>query len=267
VFDGGYDAPALSVDLADTRAQLCVRIRDDRVLYADPVGRPGGRGRTRRHGARFACHQPSTWPPPTAAHTTHDAHYGHVQVQAWSGLHPKLERRGRFAQAAQLPIVRATIIRIQVQHLPRRARQRHRDALWLWWAGPEHPDLDLIWRAYLHRFDIEHTFRFLKHVLGWTLPALRSPEQADRWTAIITAGYTQLRLARPLVLDHRLPWERPQPQGPSPTRVRRDFPRITTTLIKQTKAAKFSRPGPGRPTGRRSQPAPRHPVPTKATKP
>lgn len=29
--------------------------------------------------------------------------------------------------------------------------------LWLWRAGPGMPDLDLIWRAYLHRFDIEHT--------------------------------------------------------------------------------------------------------------
>ena len=55
--------------------------------------------------------------------------------------------------------------------------------LWLWWSGPGQPDLDTCWRAYLRRFDIEHTFRFLKGTLGWTTPALRTPEQADRLLA------------------------------------------------------------------------------------
>ena len=34
------------------------------------------------------------------------------------------------------------------------------------------------------------------------------PEQADRWTWLVIAAYTQLRLARQLVDDLRLPWER-----------------------------------------------------------
>jgi hypothetical protein len=32
------------------------------------------------------------------------------------------------------------------------------------------------WRAFLRRFDIEHTYRFAKGTLGWTTPALRTPE-------------------------------------------------------------------------------------------
>ncbi|MHB8295392.1 MAG: hypothetical protein ACYDH5_12355 [Acidimicrobiales bacterium] len=32
------------------------------------------------------------------------------------------------------------------------------------------------------------------------------PEQADRWTWLIVAGCTQLRLAPGLVADLRLPW-------------------------------------------------------------
>ena len=54
--------------------------------------------------------------------------------------------------------------------------------LWLWWDGPgeEEPDLDLLWRAYIRRFDLEHTFRFLKQTLGWTTPRVRHPEQDDR---------------------------------------------------------------------------------------
>lgn len=50
-----------------------------------------------------------------------------------------------------------------------------------WAAGPD-PDLQVCWRAYLRRFDIEHTFRFVKNTLGWTTPSVRTPEQADRWT-------------------------------------------------------------------------------------
>jgi hypothetical protein len=46
---------------------------------------------------------------------------------------------------------------------------------------------------------LEHTFRFLKQMLNWTLPRLRSPEQADRWTWLVVVAYAQLRLARPLV--------------------------------------------------------------------
>jgi hypothetical protein len=72
------------------------------------------------------------------------------------------------------------------------------------------PDLDTCWRAYLRRFDIEHTFRFAKHMLGWTTPSLCMPEQADRWTSLVVGALTQLRLARGLVQDLRLPWERPR---------------------------------------------------------
>jgi hypothetical protein len=32
----------------------------------------------------------------------------------------------------------------------------------LWWAGPGDLDLELAWRAYIRRFDLEHTIRFCK---------------------------------------------------------------------------------------------------------
>jgi len=51
---------------------------------------------------------------------------------------------------------------------------------------------------------------------------LRTPEQADRWTWLTVTSYTQLRLARTLVADQRLPWERPRDPGKlTPARVRR----------------------------------------------
>jgi len=60
------------------------------------------------------------------------------------------------------------------------------------------PDLDPRWRAYVRRFDLEHTLRFCKQTLGWTMPRVRHPEQADRWTWLVVAASTQWRRALPL---------------------------------------------------------------------
>lgn len=60
----------------------------------------------------------------------------------------------------------------------------------------------------------------LKQTLGWTAPKLREPAAADRWTWLVIAAHTQLRLARPLAEDLRNPWERPARQGAPHTRER-----------------------------------------------
>jgi hypothetical protein len=63
----------------------------------------------------------------------------------------------------------------------------------------------MLWRSYVRRFDLEHSLRFLKQSLGWTRPRLRHPEQADRWTWLVSAVYMPFRLTRPWVVDRRLP--------------------------------------------------------------
>jgi hypothetical protein len=73
-------------------------------------------------------------------------------------------------------------------------------------------------------FDIEHTFQLLKQPLGWTRPKLRAPEAGDRWTWLIIAAHTQLRLTRESFADLRHPWEKPaEPARLTPARVRRGF--------------------------------------------
>ena len=71
------------------------------------------------------------------------------------------------------------------------------------------------WQAFLRRFDIEHTFRFLKQVLGWTKPKLRDPAAADRW------DLADPRLPRPALARPR-PGCRPAPAlaAPGPARTR-----------------------------------------------
>jgi DDE superfamily endonuclease len=260
VFDAGYDPIALTVDLADLPLAVLVRIRGDRVFYAAPAPVPGRLGRPPRHGARFLCADPSSWPVPDQRLDTEDERYGRVQVACWSGLHPRLAGRGRWTDYAEPPIVTGTVIRVQVAHLPR-PTARAVKTLWLWWGGPGRPDLDLCWRAYIRRFDLEHTFRFCKQALGWTTPRVRTPEQADRWTWLVLLAYTQLRLARPIAVDARLPWERPLPAHRlTPTRIRRDFLRLLPTLGTPASPPKPCGRSPGRPTGSRRGPAPRQPA-------
>lgn len=264
VFDAGYDSIALGHDLAGTRAQVLVRIRDDRVFYTDPPDTDGTVGRPRRHGDRFKCSDPTTWPDPDDTLTAEDSRYGTVTVTSWSGLHPKLGRRGHWVDHDTLPIVAGTVIGVEVEHLPK-PTARATKILWLWWSGPATPDLDLCWRAYLRRFDIEHTYRFVKNTLGWTTPRICTPEQADRWTWLIVAAYTQLRLARGLVADLRLPWEKPRdPDKLTPARIRRGFRALAATIGTPARPPKSDTAGPGRPRGTPTGPRTRYPAVKKA---
>jgi hypothetical protein len=170
-----------------------------------PVGRP------RRHGKKFDLKAPGgTWPTPSAEHSCHEGDYGSVRVRCWAGLHPKTRRIGEGYGCEAAPVVRGTVVLVEVERLPRETRKPKK--LWLWWNGVAEPDLDLLWRTYCRRFDLEHTIRFLKQTLGWTTPRVRHPEQADRWTWLILAAYAQLRLAQVVVADRRLPWERSLPR-------------------------------------------------------
>jgi hypothetical protein len=268
VFDAGYDSAQLTLDLAQERVAVLVRLRSDRCFYADPPPPPPGKtGRPRRHGAKFNCADPATWPAPTATLVCQDDQYGTVTVKAWAGLHPKQQRHPGHGTRQPRPIVRGTVIRVQVERVP--AKTRPPKVLWLWWAGPEglQLDLDLAWRAYIRRFDLEHTIRFCKQTLGWTTPRPRYPEQADRWTWLVLASYTQLRLAREAACDQRLPWERPRPPGRlSPVRVCRGFPRLLVRPGSPAAAPKPAGRSPGRPKGHCSGPAMRYPAIKKPAK-
>ncbi len=266
VFDAGYDPVQLQQGLEDCRAQVLVRLRAGRCFCADPPKAPPRKnGRPRRHGDKLDCRDSSTWPAPSAEHACEEERYGHVRVRAWAGLHAKTQNHPGHGTRGPRPIKRGTLLLVEVGRLPQRPRKPQ--ALWLWWHGPRGatPDLDLLWRAYVRRFDLEHTFRFLKQTLGWTTPRFRHPEQADRWSWLVLAAYTQLRLARPFVADRRLPWERRLPVGrPTPLRVLRGFSALLVALGTPAKAPKPCGRSPGRPKGRRSGRAKRYPALKKA---
>ena len=260
VFDAGYDPVKLQRALEGCPARILVRLHSNRVFYAAPEEvEPKPVGRPRRHGKRFDLKDPASWPGPTREHRCESADYGSVRVRAWSGLHPKTRRIGERYGCKRAPVVRGTVVLVEVGKLPRQTRKPKK--LWLWWSGQSEADLDLIWRAYCRRFDLEHTIRFMKQTLGWTTPRVRHPEQADRWTWLVLAAYAQLRLARAIVADARLPWERLQrPRGLTPTRVLRGFATLLAVVGTPAKPPKPCGRSPGRPKGSRSGLAKRHPA-------
>ena len=262
VFDAGYDVTRLAFLLADLPVQLVGRLRSDRVLrFPAPPATPGRTGRPAKHGPEFALSDPATHPEPDATTTTQTSRYGTARACAWNRLHPLLARRAAWADHhGPLPLIAGSIIGLQVDRLP---GDRHPKPLWLWCSTPEvtTTEVDQLWQAYLRRFDLEHTFRFLKQTLGWTRPKVRTPAQADRWTWLILTAHTQLRLARNLTEDLRRPWEKPatRPGRLTPARVRRGFRNLRAKTTHPAGAPKPSHPGPGRPPGsKNAHRAPRH---------
>jgi DDE superfamily endonuclease len=263
IFDAGYDPMRLAYRLADLPVEVLGRLRSDRVLhFPEPERRPGTRGRPRRHGGEFALADPATWPPPPVTTTTATSRYGTALARAWDRLHPRLTHRSAWlGHDGDLPVIEGTLIRLQVGHLP---GDRDPKPVWLWSSttGATPGEVDRLWQAFLRRFDLEHTFRLFKQVLGWTVPKIRDPHAADRWTWLVIACHAQLRLARALAADLRHPWERPAPPGRlTPARVRRGFRNIRAKAAQPAGAPKPGKPGPGRPPGSKNRrPAPRHDV-------
>jgi hypothetical protein len=262
VFDAGYDTARLSWLLKDLPVEVLGRLRSDRVLcFPAPPRRPG-RGRPARHGSEFKLADEKTWPAPAVTTVTQTARYGTAAAAAWDRLHPRLTSRAAWEHHdGELPVIGGTLIRLQVDHLP---GDRDPRPVWLWSsaAAATAAEVNRLWQSFLRRFDLEHTFRMWKQVLGWTAPKVRDPAAADRWTWIIIACHAQLRLARPLAENLRLPWERPAPPGRlTPARVRRGFRNIRATMTCPAGAPKPGKPGPGRPPGSTNRhPAARHGV-------
>jgi hypothetical protein len=260
-FDSGYDPVAfVQAQQAGTlAADALIRLAGHRVFYRDPPPYTG-KGAPRKHGAVFRCKDATTHGPPDHQTQWDDPERGTMTVAVWTRLHVQ--------KAPDAPF---TVVRITMERLPR--RDTPPQPLWLAWVAPDSRwphDLALCWTWYGQRFPIEHGFRFSKQALGWTTVRPRDPATADRWTWLLALVWWHLWLARPLVADYRLPWERPvAPTGLTPGRVRRALARVLATLSTPARAAKPRGKSPGRRPGDRPNPHARcavhrrHPKPAK----
>ncbi len=224
---------------------IVVRLRKDRVLFHTSEPLPlKRRGRPRVHGARFAFKEPDTWGTPDEALEFEDPHLGQVKLERWNNLHGKRDADVPF------DVVRARI------HLE---RAKPPAPIWLAWQAPSdtpedmHITAKLIWQAYCHRWPVEPGIRFRKQRLGWNLPRFQHKETGDRWSWLVALAVWLLFLARPIVQDRPLPWQKPQ-SNLTPQRVQQSLVSIFEHFGSPVKCPKVRGIPPGWPRGRTRTP-------------
>lgn len=143
--------------------------------------------------------------------------------------------------------------------------------LWLVWQAPAtmpegiYVNAETIWQAYQHRWPIEPSIRFRKQHLWWTLPQFQLVEAADRWSTMISLAMWMLYLARPIVQDQPLPWQRPQ-RYLTPGRVKRVIGTVFRAIGNPASSPKRRGIPPGWPIGKPRKQRERFPVVRKGLK-
>ncbi|MEH1807070.1 hypothetical protein [Nostoc sp.] len=165
-------------------------------LWGEP-GAYSGKGCPKKHGDKFKLNEPTTWGQAASVFEVDDPKLKRVRVSLWKNLH--------FRKAVTRPM---SLLRVERQDV--QGNQRVSKPLWLAWAGEEMPPLEEVWRLYLRRFTIDHWYRFLKQRLHWTVPNLSTPKQCERWSDLMPLMTWELWLARDIVTDNPLPWQKSQ---------------------------------------------------------
>jgi len=253
--DGKYGNAGFLRSVKGTRCGIVTRLRRDRVLFGPPPPRPKGkRGPNRKHGQRFAFKEPETWGEPDEVIELEDPYWGQVRLERWNNLHEK--------KGADVPydVLRASV---------HREREKPPAALWLAWLAPKAipagltVTANILWRAYESRWPIEPGLHFRKATLGWTMPRFQNKEAGGRWTWLTALATWMIFLARPMVVDSPLPWQKPQLQL-TPQRVQQSIRPIFALIGTPARPPKQRGIPPGWPKGRRRMPKPRFAVVKKA---
>ena len=245
LWDSEYGCAPFLQAIADIPADHLIRLRPNRKLYGPPPPYRGW-GRPRVHGAKFKLADPRTWPEPVETMQLTDPKWGPVTVQRWNALHLK--------EAPQ-----SSLVVLRIHRLEAKNTRREPQDLWLGWVGLPPPPLAEWWNRYGRRVLIEAWYRLAKGRLHWTVPHLKTPEQSQGWSDLMPLLSWQLWLARPLVADTRLPWQKPQPH-PTPQRVLQGMGGLLTQIGTPTRWPKPRGKSPGWPRGRLRQRAERYEV-------
>ena len=195
LWDSEYGCASFVLKSAHIAADKLMRLRSNRNLWGPPP-RYSGHGRPRIHGAKFKLNDATTWWAADEDIEVSHSSLGRLRVRCWHQLH--------FRKAAQHPMNL-----IQLQRLDATGQATSTRPFWLAWVGQTMPPLEQLWRYYLNRFALEHWYRFIKQRLHWNLPHLGSPKAAERWSDLMPLMSWQLWLARHLVRDAPLPWQKP----------------------------------------------------------
>ena len=256
VADSGYAKVAfLSAFVGLTNVCVLVRLASNRVLSGAPApeerhpttGKRMKRGRPPVHGPKFALKNP---PLPeqqiqvTLGGTT-------AKLSAWTHLHFK-----------GLPQLEGLVVR--VEFLKADGTPKYRRPLWLFWSGPSTVALEVIAQMYLARYGIEHFFRFAKQRLGLLCAQTPTLAASETWVWLVALAYSQLLLARSLVIPAWRPWDAKPRLQTKPVltagQVLNAWATFSRVLGTPAAAPRASGKGTGRQVGDRPTPRPRCPV-------
>jgi hypothetical protein len=194
LWDSEYASANFLKATADIPADKLIRLRTNLGLEKPTPKVYGGRGPRPTHGEKFKLRDPLTWGTPDQLLEREDPDFGKITLRFWQGL--------RFRQALDCPM---RVVLIERQQAP--GTRRKPRLIWLAWVGQEPPQ-DW-WRLYTRRYPIDHWYRFAKSRLHWTLPLLATLPQAERWSDLMPLLTWELWLARPVVEDNPLRWQKP----------------------------------------------------------
>ena len=252
LWDSEYGCAPFVEATADIDADQVIRIRPNRCLWGSPPPYRGW-GRPPVHGAKFKLSDPDTWPEPSQSLRITDDKLGQVEVQLFEDLH--------FRKASKHPFPVIRIHRVDAKDTRRDPKD-----LFIAWIGQEPPPLDQWWSLYLKRFTIECWYHFAKSRLHWTLPRLKTPQQSERWSDLMPLLTWQVWMAKPLVADCPLPWQKPQ-ANLTPKRVVQSLAGILTQIGTPACMPKPRGKSPGWPKGHPRKKAFRYKVVKKSKKP
>jgi hypothetical protein len=260
MYDSGYGCAPFVKATSSIKCDKVLRLRPNlRLFEAPPPYR--GRGPRPKHGAPFKLKDPSTWGNTDELLWVDDPVQGFVVVQVWHSLHFRAS-----------PQELMTLIRISRPGA--RGTRRDPKAQWLAWVpggvgykGRRPPPVEEWWKVYGRRFALEHWYRLAKQRLHWTTPHLSTPQQCDTWSELMPLTTWELWLARGVVSDRPLPWQKSQTVGKlTPGRVAAGMGGVIARIGTPTSVPKVRGKSPGWPTGKARKARERCPVIKKGTK-
>lgn len=248
--EGYYGSAAFVTLWTDLPCSLLARFAKNRVLYRPAPPRTGKKGAPRKDGTPFKGADPTTHQTPDGFWDGQDEQGHKLEVACWQNLH--------FKKAREVSVSVLRVTRHGAEDTKRDPR-----VSWFLFVGPMMPALSQIPATYARRYSLEHGFRFDKQDLLWEQARLRTPEQFQHWTDLVTCVHFQWVLARDLSRTRR-PWER-SCRPATPQQIRRAMGGILRKLGTPARVCRVRGKSPGRSAGAIIKKAPRYKVVYKAT--
>lgn len=236
LFDRGYVSIWLWCKLSGLACDTLGRLKSNQAFYKPAPPRTGKSGQPRKDGEKLKLDDPSTHKNPDGIWNGTDAKGHPAQINWWDKMHVK------SARWLDLTIV-------QVARPRASGSERDPRISWFAYIGQD-PQEGTAQVALLYglRFGQEHGYRFKKQALLWTAPRLRTTEQFDRWTHVVSIVHNLIVLARGLIEGELRPWENKQREQ-TPQQVRRGLAKFLPELGTPARPPKPRGTSPGRSYG------------------